>query len=304
MIRTVAIVAFVLALTALTVSAQSKGGGECPIPGVGNFECPPYTFNTTSYGVELRSYGRVEAVICPLVGRFNLLEVEALFICYPEMDAYFNGDNVGRVSIERTAPVSQYWAYDFDSGFHFYYSIFYIPSTAPVPPPAPRNERAIWFGYMNPIDAASLRFSPNATAVNQEVINYAVFNLSLLLNTNKVPFISQAHQISWYEPPFLPPRNLKNEIWAFLDVRPNATVKAVSPLAEWNERFFLSRPKETWNWVGPRDPPTSGAPAAATKAQPPAAMKKNVASPPPTPLPSHISANPQMKRKTNRPPRT
>jgi len=299
MIRIVAIVVFALVLTALTVSAQSKGGGDCTIPGVGHFECPVYNFNTTSFGVELRSYGRIDAVICPLVGYYNLLEIEALFICYPEIDAYFNGDNVGRVSIDRTAPVSQFWAYDFDTGYHFYYSIFYYPSTGPVPPPAPRNERAIWFGYMNPADVATIRFSPNATAVNQELINYAVFNLSLALNTNKVPFISQAHQISWYEPPFLPPRNLKNEIWAFLDFPPpNASAKAsapVSPLAEWNERFFLSRPRESWNWVGPREPPP--------------ATLKNVASPAPAPAPApaavHLPVNPpQLNRKSNRHSRT
>jgi len=222
-----AILALFVLMTAATVAAQSKGGGACPIPGIGPFECPVYTYNTTTYGVEFRSYPTHTVALCPLRGFYNLLEAQAVAICYPELDAYFNGENADGTSILRTAPVSQYWFYAAD-GYHYYYTIFYIP-VAITTPPAPINPYVVIANTVRELEVATLQFSPNATALDQDIINFGVFQLSYALNYHGIPFSTDAHHISWYEPPFLPPRNLRNEVWAFFLAQPNATV--TSPYA-------------------------------------------------------------------------
>jgi len=232
--KTFAIVALVVILTAVAVTAQSRGGGSCPIPGIGNFECPTYSFNTSSYGVEFRDYDKHYVALCPLYGYYPLLEAQAVAICYPDLDAYFNGENSGRESILRTSPVSQFWEYDPFSGYHFYYTLFYIP-VALTSPPNPVGPYVYLASSNFDADVATIPFSPNVTALDQEIINLAVFQLSYLLNSNRVPFYTDAHHVSWYQPPFLPPRNLRNEIWAFPIRSPNATVTL--PYSDVRERI-------------------------------------------------------------------
>jgi len=219
--KVIALIALVALLAAATVTAQKQGGGSCPIPGIGPFECPTYEFNTTTYGVEFRDYPIHLVALCPLRGFIPLLEAQAVAICYPELDGYFNGANADRSSIARTAPVSEYW-FDGEDGYHYYYTLFYLP-VALTTPPAPTSPY-VHIGRTNRnLEVATLTFSPNATALDQDIINLGIFQLAYLLNQNKVPFFTDAHHISWYEPPFLPPRNLRNEVWSFPMSMPNST---------------------------------------------------------------------------------
>jgi len=221
MMRSIAILALVVVMAAALVAAQTKGGGSCPIPGIGPFECPTYTFNSSSYGVEYRDYPIHNVALCPLRSFYPLLEAQAVAICYPDLDAYFNGDNADKSSISRTAPVSEYW-FDGGDNYHYYYTLFYLP-VALTSPPAPSGPYVYLAQTTRNLEVATLQFSPNATALDQEIINFAIFQLAYLLNQNKVPFHTDAHHISWYEPPFLPPRNLRNEVWSFPITMPNST---------------------------------------------------------------------------------
>jgi len=241
----ITLIALVVLMTAATVAAQSKGGGNCPIPGIGPFECPIYTFNTSTYGVEFRDYPVHGVALCPLRAPIPLLEAEAVSICYPDLDGYFNGANADKASISRTAPVSEYWFDGYD-GYHYYYTLFYLP-VALTTPPAPTSPYVYIGQTSRNLEVATFAFSPNATALDQDIINFAVFELAYRLNQNKVPFHNDAHHISWYEPPFLPPRNLRNEVWSFPITMPNSTF--VSPF----EHIVKDLPKDMIRTVEPKN---------------------------------------------------